>query len=121
MVSPTFTNMTKPDINPDSFYDLDVRLGVITSAEPIPKNKGYLKLVANFGEPIGDRTIVTNLGKHFTPGDFIASLMPFVLNLPSRTTAGIVSEGMILASKNLVEGTYSLLPSNSGTPGDVVI
>lgn len=105
----------------DTLLSVDIRLGKVMEVERIPKAAKFLKLTVDFGEE-NNRTVVTNLGKQFTPEEFQDKVLPFVMNLEPRPVAGIISEAMILAScPRTGEAVYSLLVSEDGKPGDLVL
>ena len=91
---------TKKQINFDEFIEieksLEIRIGAIINAEPIPKSNG-LKLTVSFGN--GEfKTSFTNLGKTFKPDEFINKLCPFITNLAPTEIKGVVSEVMIMVA-----------------------
>jgi tRNA-binding EMAP/Myf-like protein len=88
---------------------LDIRFGVISEAERIPKNKKMVKLTANFGE--FNRILVSNIGSKVEDvATLIGKTFPFILNLEKRELNGILSEAMILM--DVLEATpgFELLP-----------
>lgn len=103
----------KPQIDYNTFIEasnkLDIRFGVITEAERIPKNKKMVKLVANFGE--FNRTLVSNIGGSVEDvSTLVNKSFPFILNLEPRELNGILSEAMILQSTTEPKAGYELLP-----------
>ena len=114
------TTQLKPYISFDALSAVDIRLGLVTEAEEIPKQKGYLKLSVSFGEEFGTRTVVTNLGKQMSAESFVGRSFPFVMNLEPRIIATHKSEAMIMASADS-EGKVTLLVADgSGYPGDII-
>lgn len=93
----------KDTITFDDFLKLDIRVGTITSAEPVPKSKKLLKLAVDFGTEIGVRTILAGIAGP-DPAGKAASLnlekpkVLAVVNLAPRMMMGIESHGMLLAS-----------------------
>jgi methionine--tRNA ligase beta chain len=103
----------KAQIDYNTFVDaankLDIRFGVITEAERIPKNKKMVKLVANFGE--FNRTLVSNIGGVFEDlSTLVGKHFLFILNLEPRELNGILSEAMILSTAMHTEVGHELLP-----------
>ena len=103
----------KAQINFNTFAEaankLDIRFGIISEVERIPKNKKMVKLTANFGE--FSRILVSNIGgKVEDVSTLIGKAFPSILNLEPRELNGILSEAMILM--DVVEPTagYELLP-----------
>lgn len=88
---------------------LDIRFGIISEAERIPKNKKMVKLIANFGD--FNRTLVSNIGgKVEDVSTLINKAFPFILNLEPRELNGIRSEAMILMDVVDATAGYELLP-----------
>lgn len=88
----------KQQITFDEFLEiqscLEIKVGLITLAERVPKSYG-LKLTVEFGE--GDvRTVFTNLGKTHEPETLIGLTMPFITNLAPTTIKGVESQAMIM-------------------------
>jgi len=93
----------KDTITFEDFLKLDIRVGLITAAEPVPKSKKLLKLQVDFGTEIGVRTILAGIAG---PDPVAKSLnlalqkpkVLAVVNLAPRMMMGIESHGMLLAS-----------------------
>ncbi len=90
--------MEKAKISFDEFMDisskLEIKIGLIESAERVPKSYA-IKLVVDFWN--GDiREVFTNLGKNYEPDDLIGLTMPFVTNLEPVEIKGVKSEAMIM-------------------------
>ena|SRR5579885_1448271 len=93
----------KDTISFEDFLKLDIRVGQITSAEPVPKSKKLLKLQVDFGTEIGVRTILAGIAGPDPVGkaENLTLAKPKVLavvNLAPRMMMGIESHGMLLAS-----------------------
>ena len=86
---------------------LEIRIGQIIGAEPVPKSSG-LKLTVVFGEE-EVKTAFTNLGKTHQPEEFIGLACPFVMNLQPSEIKGVLSEVMIMVAE---EGFETFLDSN---------
>jgi methionyl-tRNA synthetase len=89
------------------FAKLDIRVGTIQRAEPIPKAKKLLKLEVFFGEVVGLRTIVAGLAGSYDPTLMGGIQVVAVLNLAPRVMMGIQSDGMVLATHH--EGQVRLI------------
>lgn len=90
----------QPDVTIEDFLKIDIRAGVITSAERVPRSRKLIKLVVDFGHVIGYRQILAGIGEHFTPEKLLGLAAAFVVNLPPREMMGLQSHGMILAASN---------------------
>jgi methionyl-tRNA synthetase len=77
------------------FQALDLRVGEIVSAEPVPNTDKLLKLTVNIGDE--QRTMVAGIALSYSPDDLIGKQVVVVANLEPATIRGVRSEGMILA------------------------
>lgn len=110
----------KDTISFDDLMKVDVRMGKVTSAEPIEGADRLIKLEVNFGEEIGTKTVASAIAhKGFTPEYMEGKTFPFVLNLEPRKIRGVLSEAMIMMSED-ASGKYVSL-ENSAEPGSVVL
>jgi methionyl-tRNA synthetase len=101
-------------IDISDFAKVQLRIGTVESAEPVPKSDKLLKLVVNAGNE--KRQIVAGLAKHYSPDDLTGKQIVFIANLKPAKLMGLKSEGMVLAASG--EGTLSVLcphrPVNAG-------
>ena len=87
-----------PVIGYDQFTAVDLRVGLVTTCERVPKKDKLLKLAVDLGEP-APRTIVAGLALTFKPEDLVGRRVVVVANLaPREFGKGLVSHGMILAT-----------------------
>ena len=65
-----------------------------------------IKLMVDFGDEVGKRTIFAGLMKHYKPEDLMGKQFPFVVNMAPKKIGpeGGVSEGMMLAAGVPVQG-----------------
>ena len=106
----------KPLIDIEDFRKLDLRVGIILKAEPVPKSKKLLQLLVDLG--IDQRTIVAGIGESYDPSILIGRKVIVVANLKAATLMGIKSEGMLLAGKE--SGLLELISIESIPIGGVV-
>ena len=96
----------KPEITWEEFSKVDLRVGTIVSAEPVPKAKRLLKLSVDISEA---RTVVAGISTSYAPDDIIGKQVAVVANLKPAKLMGIMSQGMLLAAvdkkKNAVLAT----------------
>lgn len=83
-------------INIDDFAKVELKVGKVLSAEPVPKADKLLKLSIDLGEPGGPRTILSGIALHFQPEEVVGRQVVVVANLAPRKMRGIDSQGMIL-------------------------
>lgn len=80
----------------DDFIKIEIKAGLIISAEPIEGSDKLLKLSVDFGEE-APRQILSGINKFFPGGEGLAGKKcSFVTNLPPREMMGLESQGMIL-------------------------
>jgi methionyl-tRNA synthetase len=102
----------KPAISFDEFEKMDIRIGTILEAAPVPKTKKLLKFRIDTGIDI--REIVSGIAEHFTPEELVGRQVTIIANLAPREIKGVTSHGMILMTER-ADGKYSLV-----TPTDIV-
>lgn len=106
----------KPTIAIEDVRKLDLRIGIIRHAEPIPKSKKLLRLKVDIG--LEQRTIVAGIGERYRAEELIDRSVVIVANLKPATLMGVQSEGMLLAAKH--EGQLELVLVENSPPGSEV-
>ncbi|WP_420421013.1 methionine--tRNA ligase [Simkania sp.] len=107
----------KQPVDFEQFQQLDLRVGLILSAEPVPKSKKLLKLEVDFG--IEKRTIVSGIAKGFPdPSVLVGKKATFVVNLKPVKLMGVESQGMLLV--NGEAPNLELLELSKAFPGETV-
>lgn len=129
----------------DDFYNIEMKIGKILSAEKVAGSEKLLRLMVDFGPLVvpsleltgaarseedvpGDpkeiekeerdiRQILSGIAKYYAPEELIGILCPFVTNLPPRQMMGLESNGMILAVKTEDGGAVVLRPEKTVSPG----
>ncbi len=108
----------KDDISFDDFSKLDIRIGTILEAKPVPKTTKLLQLLVDTG--LDKRTIVSGVSESFKPEDLIGKQVPVLVNLAPRSFRGIESHGMILYTSDEA-GKYLLMsPEKALKAGSVI-
>lgn len=87
----------KPAIAFDDFVKVDLRVGLVQSAERVPKSDKLLRLLIELGED-APRQVLAGLGKQYTPEDMEGRRVVVVANLKPRKMMGLESRGMVLAA-----------------------
>ncbi|MCX6609632.1 MAG: methionine--tRNA ligase [Acidobacteria bacterium] len=85
-------------ISIDDFVKVDLRVGIVLSAENVKGADKLLHLKIDIGEPTGPRTIVAGIAKAYSPESLINRKVVIVANLAPRKLKGIESQGMIVAA-----------------------
>ena len=108
----------KPEITFDDFAKIDLKTGIILSAEKVEKADKLLKLSIAIGTEV--RTIVSGIALHFEPIDIVGKQVVVVANLAPRKMRGIQSNGMILMAEDEAGKLHFVAPSNDIQSGCTV-
>jgi methionyl-tRNA synthetase len=82
----------------EEFQKLDLRVGRIVAAEPVPKADKLLKLTVDIGQE--QRTVVAGIASSYSPEALVGKSIILVANLVPRTLRGVESQGMVLAAES---------------------
>ncbi len=83
-------------ISPETFFQVDIRVGRIASAEPLPKaRKPAYQLEIDFGA-LGLKRSSAQLTALYTPEQLVGRQVLAVVNFPPRRIAGFDSEVLVL-------------------------
>jgi methionyl-tRNA synthetase len=82
----------------EDFQKLDLRVGRIMAAEPVPKANKLLKLTVDVGA--AQRTVVAGIAASYRPEALVGKSVILVANLAPRTLRGVESQGMVLAAES---------------------
>jgi tRNA-binding protein len=84
----------KPPISPELLNQIDIRVGSIESVSDVVNSDKLVALRVDFGDH--ERTVLAGMKRErANPREIEGKQALFVLNLPPRKMAGIVSEGML--------------------------
>jgi methionyl-tRNA synthetase len=100
----------------EDFQRLDLRIGAIKHAEPIPGSDTLLKLFIDIGET---RTIVAGLAEHYTIDELKGRQVVVIANLKPVKLKGVQSQGMLLAAVDEA-GVFLLQPDKRSKPGSPI-
>ena len=85
------------DISFDDFMKVDIRVGVVTRAEPYPEARiPAIKLWVDFGGDLGEKKSSAQLTDHYTPEALIGTNVMAVVNFPPRQIGKVMSEVLVL-------------------------
>lgn len=103
-------------ISYDDFQKVDIRVGVITRAEPYPEaRKPAIKLWVDFGDGIGEKRSSAQITRHYTPEGLIGRKVMAVVNFPPRQIGKVMSEVLVLGVPD-AEGEVVLLTPDLEVP-----
>ena len=88
----------KDEIVYDDFAKLDLRVGTVLSAAPVPKSDKLLCLQVDLGYE--QRQILSGIAAHFSVDDITGKKVVVVANLKPRKMLGLESKGMILFAED---------------------
>jgi methionyl-tRNA synthetase len=103
----------KAEIVYDDFGKIDLKTGVILTAQKVQKADKLLQLEIDLG--FEKRTILSGIAMHFQPEDIIGKQVVVVANLAPRKMRGIESNGMILMAEDS-EGKLHFVQSENAIP-----
>jgi methionyl-tRNA synthetase len=101
-------------ISIDDFAKVDMRVGMVLSAERVKNSDKLMLMKVDIGEP-EPRTIVAGIAEAYTPVELLNRKVAIVVNLQPRKLKGIESNGMIVAAsvgdgKPVLAGFHEEIP-----------
>lgn len=88
----------KATIGIEDVSKLDLRVGTVLSAAPVPKSKKLLHLQVDLG--FEKRSVVAGIGQSYSPEQIVGKKVIVVANLKEATLMGVQSQGMVLAGNH---------------------
>src|SRR5215210_2334137 len=103
----------KPVIAIDKFFETELKVGTIQTAERVPKSEKLIKMSVDVGEET-PRQIVAGIGLAYQPEELVGKQVAVVANLQPAKLMGIESQGMVLAAS--IDGKPVLLHPDKQVP-----
>ena len=106
------------DISFEDFTKLDIRVGKVLEAMPVPRTDKLMQLLVDTG--LDKRTIVSGIAHCFKAEEVIGREVCVVMNLAPRKIRGVESQGMVLMAENS-EGVLSFVAPPAKWPVGSII
>jgi methionyl-tRNA synthetase len=98
----------------DDFAKVEMVVGQILAAEPIPKAQKLLKLQVDIGTEV--RQVAAGIAEHYRPEELVGMKVVLVANLEPRKLRGVESNGMVVAASIGPEGKPVLATFKEDVP-----
>jgi methionyl-tRNA synthetase len=98
----------------DDFAKVELVVGQILAAEPIPKAQKLLKLQVDIGTET--RQVCAGIAEYYKPEDLVGMKIVLVANLEPRKLRGVESNGMVVAASAGPEGKPVLATFKQDVP-----
>jgi methionyl-tRNA synthetase len=99
------------------FAGVDLRVGVVRDAEPVPGSKKLMRLLVDVGEELGgERVIVAGILGAYQKDELVGKSVVVVANLEPAKLMGVESRGMVLAASD-DSGLHLITTDSPARPG----
>ncbi len=103
-------------ISYEDFSKVDMRVGIITRAEPFPEaRKPAFRLWIDFGPELGEKRSSAQITRHYTPETLVGRHVLAVVNFPPRQIGRVLSEVLLLGVPD-AEGEVVLIQPDLKVP-----
>jgi methionyl-tRNA synthetase len=106
-------------ISVQDFKQLELRVGQIRAAQPIPGARRLLQVQVDLWQE--QRTLVAGLADYYTPEQLVGLKVVVVANMEPATIRGVRSEGMMLGAGCSSGQDVALLTVNKDVPNGTPI
>ena len=95
----------------DDFMKVDIRVGLVTRAEPYPEARvPAIKRWIDFGGELGEKKSSAQLTVNYTPEALIGTKVMAVVNFPPRQIGKVMSEVLVLGVPDAVGEVILMRP-----------
>lgn len=99
----------RPDVAPDHFFALDLRVGRVTAVDEFPEaRQPAWKVTVDFGADVGTLRTSAQI-TNYRRDDLLGRLVVGAVNLGTKRIAGFTSEFLVLGAVAPDDGTVHLL------------
>jgi tRNA-binding protein len=99
------------EITFDDFMKVDIRVGIVTRAEPYPEaRKPAIKLWVDFGLDLEEKKSSAQITQHYEPEELIGKRVMAVVNFPPRQIGKFMSEVLVVGVPDEVGEVVLLCP-----------
>jgi tRNA-binding protein len=99
------------------FEKVDIRVGLVTDAQPFPEaRKPAYRLTIDFG-PLGVKRSSAQITRYYEPADLIGRHVVAVVNFPPKRIGPFLSEVLVLGAYDEAGEVVLLRPDRPVVPG----
>lgn len=107
-----------PEVDYEEFSKIELRVGLVKSAEDVSGSEKLLKLIVDFGDE--ERQVIAGIKKFYSPDDLVGKEFIFVTNIQKREIMGLESQAMLLAAEDEDGNMVALRPEKDIAPGSKI-
>ncbi len=100
----------------EQFAAIELKVGLVTHAEPVPKSSKLLRLLIDLGQG-QPRQILSGIAESFSPEQLIGQQVLVLANLAPRKMMGMESRGMVLVAEDADGKRVLVQPAKVVPPG----
>ena len=103
------------------FEKVDIRVGVVTSAQEFPEaRRPAYKLAIDFGPDVGIKRSSAQITRHYRAAELVGRRVVAVVNFPPKRIGPFVSEVLVLGAYDEDGEVVLLAPDRAVKPGSTI-
>jgi tRNA-binding protein len=103
------------------FEKVDMRVGVVTDAQPFPEaRRPALKLTIDFGPELGTKRSSAQITAHYRAAELIGRRVIAVVNFPPKQIGPFVSEALVMGAYDARGDVVLLNVDHAVAPGSKI-